>query len=62
MGLFEGGGELVGSDAGGYDECAYVVGDAGFAGGYEVGEAEVVFGQVGALVGFVGLLAEEVEG
>ena len=62
MGLLEGGGELVRAVPGGYDEGSDVVGDDGVVGGDEVGEAEVVPRQAGALVGFVGLLAEEVEG
>ena len=39
-----------------------MVGDAGVAGGDEVGEAEVVPGDAGALACLVGLLSEEVEG
>ena len=62
VGGLEGGGEFVSTKSGGYDEGPDVVEYAGVAGCDEVGEAEVVPGDAGALVGFVCLLAEEVEG
>ena len=50
-------GQLLGADAGGDDEAAQVVGDAGFLGCDEVGQ-----GQIGLAFGLDGLLAQVVQG